>query len=687
MEAGREGESIDPGEGAEAKGLRLCGGCGEQVVGVVDICTVCGRSLSDAAFRESEPGLLRRASSFWLRFFVVALLLVFLDQLALLVSTFLHEVVGHCGASWLVGGLSAGFQIRPDGGGLAWVSAPLDGPAWKQMLVDAGGFLATFAFGFACLWMARFTRARFVGRLVWLLLAYHAFELEYIVYDVWLELPSGDPGNVLHAVGRPWLTPLIFLLSASLLLWKVAWLHLLILETTESWIARGKALGSLARGTLILLVLVFVDLWRAALPAHPDGYHLTLDFFTWRIYCLVGVAVFVFLFLRKSRLVELAPERLRVRDVLPRLSGIALLAILGTLAAAMTSESGIFWTSPQLLMAATSKPAGQLDALHLAPSSDRAVVQEVLASQVSEWTLRSWILFEPGTGKARRVHPPPGREFCDDAIWWAPDSKRFATTLVDLPRRGTPRSSAWVYTYSSAEWREITKAGDWLCGGFSHDGRELLAYDLQLYGLARLDVATGRGEYLLVGPAMRALDLRASSVLPGAADWSGTGREVYFAKSGVWAEPTQGIWSLETAGGAPRRILSGYLPESVYVSPGQGHIAFLQRVPSSRHVDLFLYSIRDHQVRSLARDIDLLSQDWSMHSERLLWLERSGRVTITTPTGAPERLEELEGVRGIAWYGPQDELLWSDGKKLWRSTPRESERVPVELVGVETGAR
>jgi hypothetical protein len=195
----------------------------------------------------------------------LALFLLPLEYVAEILSTAVHEILGHGLSAVVLGGTFSGFIFRWDGMGWAFCGLPSTAPLTHEVLQLASGIIAEVTCGVA-LWgvIAFFWRRRDI-QLV-LLMASFTFLIDgasYVLWNAYRPVPPGDIGRIIWLASPTW-PP-----EASVLRWTLLVVGALLCAATTLYFypalfVRIEALivpgNQLAGGPRLLALLVFLVL-------------------------------------------------------------------------------------------------------------------------------------------------------------------------------------------------------------------------------------------------------------------------------------------------------------------------------------------------------------------------------------------------------------------------------------------
>ena len=216
----------------------------------------------------------------------LVLLLLFLlptAYLAELLSSAVHEVLGHGLAAWYVGGSFCGFQIGWDGGGWAAAYPPEGGPPSAEVIVLATGVLAQTEVGIVCLLAAWWYREKRYFLYMALLLISFSCLVNASSYVFWgLYQPEAAPGKVLapnadfaviyRLTQGHWLQTILLPVSGMLFVVITLVSTSLFFEGVERFVGGCRLHGRTRAAALLMFVIIpgvggwFLFDWEQVIP-------------------------------------------------------------------------------------------------------------------------------------------------------------------------------------------------------------------------------------------------------------------------------------------------------------------------------------------------------------------------------------------------------------------------------------
>ena len=206
----------------------------------------------------------QRTTSLVRRFVWLTLFLAPIANVARIVSTANHEILGHGLAAVAVGGEFRGFILEWDGMGWALTELASDASTTDHIIHRAAGITANVLMGLVCLVLAYALRNRVIIRLSLLLLSFACLmgSMGYVLWNSYHPVPPGDVGQIIilwRLGGLPGATMIrnVLLIVSGIMYVPVRlFLYALILQAIEQALLGGERLSPRARFWILLAFVV-----------------------------------------------------------------------------------------------------------------------------------------------------------------------------------------------------------------------------------------------------------------------------------------------------------------------------------------------------------------------------------------------------------------------------------------------
>jgi hypothetical protein len=184
-----------------------------------------------------------------------------------ILSTTVHEVLGHGLWAVLLGGEFSGFVLKWDAMGWAYSDLPASAPLWHHILYLGSGIIAGIVCGGVLLGLAFVISKKPHVQLAMLILSYTCLidSISYVLWNAYWPVPPGDIGRIIWLWGGPlppedsiirWV-----LLIAGIMLFAIATFYFCtaIFTRMEALVLNGGQFRGRSRPLALLLFLVLPE--------------------------------------------------------------------------------------------------------------------------------------------------------------------------------------------------------------------------------------------------------------------------------------------------------------------------------------------------------------------------------------------------------------------------------------------